>query len=138
MKDRKRGILIGEKTFGKGSVQQIRGFGKGGFKLTMSRYYTPNDVNIDKIGISPDKEVKEPEFTEEELGYLKILLENNRIVISSMKTLCRTRQKIDSFITSLRNEDIQLKRDVLEDSLSVNTIAGWIFLQCTISNSIYR
>ncbi|HOV65222.1 MAG TPA: S41 family peptidase, partial [Spirochaetia bacterium] len=113
MKDTKRGILIGEKTFGKGSVQQIRGFGKGGFKLTMSRYYTPNDINIDKIGISPDKEVKEPEFTEEELGYLKILLENNRIVNFVNENPVQDKAKIDSFITSLRNENIQLGKDVL-------------------------
>ena len=41
LKDTDRAYLIGETTFGKGSVQQIRSFGKGGFKLTTSRYYTP-------------------------------------------------------------------------------------------------
>ena len=79
MKDSKRGVLVGDKTFGKGSVQQIRSFGKGGFKLTTSRYYTPNNTNIDKVGIVPDVTVKEPELSEKELASLKILIEQNRI-----------------------------------------------------------
>ncbi len=41
LKDRKRAWLLGETTYGKGSVQQVIPFDKTGFKLTMARYYTP-------------------------------------------------------------------------------------------------
>ena len=54
LKDQKRAYLVGERSYGKGAVQQIFPLGETGFKLTMSRYYTPSDANIDKVGISPD------------------------------------------------------------------------------------
>ncbi|KXG78742.1 Carboxy-terminal processing protease CtpB [Fervidicola ferrireducens] len=60
IKDRKSGILIGEKTFGKATVQQIVDLGPfGGIKITVGRYVTPGGVDINKSGISPDIEVKQ-------------------------------------------------------------------------------
>ena len=55
----KRGILIGEKTFGKGSVQSIIPVGAelGAIKLTTARYYTPDGVCIEGKGVQPDVEV---------------------------------------------------------------------------------
>jgi carboxyl-terminal processing protease len=51
--------LMGEKSYGKGSVQQILQLNGGGtLKVTVARWYTPNDKNIDKEGIKPDTEVK--------------------------------------------------------------------------------
>ncbi len=67
LKDYHLAYLVGEKTFGKGSVQQVRNLpNNDGLKITMARYYTPSDTNIDGIGIPPDLEVLYPEFTEEE------------------------------------------------------------------------
>ena len=56
VKDTKSGTLIGTKTFGKGIVQNIRPFGNdgAGIKMTVSEYFTPNDINIHGIGIEPD------------------------------------------------------------------------------------
>ena len=54
MKDRRRALLIGERSYGKGSVQQVFPIDKTGFKLTMARYYSPSGINIDKKGIDPD------------------------------------------------------------------------------------
>ncbi len=54
LKDQKRAYLVGENSYGKGSVQQIIPVDETGFKLTMARYYTPSDENIDKTGIPPD------------------------------------------------------------------------------------
>ena len=54
LKDQKRAYLVGENSYGKGSVQQIIPVDDTGFKLTMARYYTPSDENIDKTGIPPD------------------------------------------------------------------------------------
>ena len=62
IKDRKAGLLIGVKTFGKGLVQSIEQLKDGsGIKLTTQKYYTPNGISINKIGIQPDIEVKAPE-----------------------------------------------------------------------------
>lgn len=58
IKDHKRGTLIGEKTFGKGSVQEIETLGKGAkMRITVAHWYTPGGKNISKEGISPDIEV---------------------------------------------------------------------------------
>jgi len=59
VKDRKAGLLIGTKTFGKGLVQTVEKLNDGsGFKLTIQKYYTPNGTDINKVGIEPDIEVK--------------------------------------------------------------------------------
>lgn len=59
IKDLKRGILVGEKTFGKGSVQEIENLAKGSkLRITIAHWYTPNGINIGKQGILPDIEVK--------------------------------------------------------------------------------
>lgn len=73
MKDTKRALLLGQKTYGKGSVQQIFPLDKAGFKLTMARYYTPSGVNIDKVGIEPDIKVPEPELSDKELAEVQRL-----------------------------------------------------------------
>jgi carboxyl-terminal processing protease len=59
LKDYNRGVLIGTKTFGKGSVQQVRPFPDGSaLKITMSHYYTPKGKDIDKNGLEPDYKVE--------------------------------------------------------------------------------
>ncbi len=77
LKDRDRALLMGTTTFGKGSVQQVRRIGDGGFRLTMSRYYTPAGISIDRSGIAPDIEVAEPELSDEQQqAYAQIRREN--------------------------------------------------------------
>jgi carboxyl-terminal processing protease len=60
LKYHKRAILVGEKTFGKGSVQTtIPLKDKGGLKLTTAKYYLPCGTSISEIGVEPDISVKE-------------------------------------------------------------------------------
>ena len=60
LKDHKRAILLGEKTFGKGSVQTIIPLkNKGGLRLTTAKYYLPSGTTISEIGVEPDIVVKE-------------------------------------------------------------------------------
>jgi carboxyl-terminal processing protease len=68
LKDYHLAYLVGERTYGKGSVQQVIPLSNtDGIKITMARYYTPSDMNIDKIGIPPDLEVKNlADLSEEE------------------------------------------------------------------------
>jgi carboxyl-terminal processing protease len=59
IKDHNRGTLVGEKTFGKGSVQQIETLAGGAaLRVTIAHWYTPNGKNIGKEGIAPNVEVK--------------------------------------------------------------------------------
>jgi carboxyl-terminal processing protease len=55
LKDHKRAVIMGQRTFGKGSVQSIVKLGDGsGLKLTIARYYTPSGKSIQAYGIEPD------------------------------------------------------------------------------------
>ena len=60
LKDHKRAIILGESSYGKGSVQSIIPLkNKGAIRLTVSKYYLPSGKSISEIGITPDIEVEE-------------------------------------------------------------------------------
>ena len=60
LKDHKRAILIGDRTYGKGSVQSIIPLNnKGAIRLTVSKYYLPSGDSISEIGVVPDFEIAE-------------------------------------------------------------------------------
>ena len=60
LKDHKRAILIGENSFGKGSVQSIIPLkNDGAIRLTIAKYYLPSGKSISEVGVSPDIEIDE-------------------------------------------------------------------------------
>ncbi len=60
LKDHKRAIILGENSYGKGSVQSIIPLKNGGgIRLTISKYYLPSGKSISEVGVSPDIIVKE-------------------------------------------------------------------------------
>ncbi len=60
LKDHKRAILLGEQSYGKGSVQSIIPLkNKGAIRLTISKYYLPSGKSISEVGVVPDIEVAE-------------------------------------------------------------------------------
>ena len=60
MKDHKRAIILGENTYGKGSVQSIIPLKNGGgMRLTISKYYLPSGKSISEVGVTPDILVEE-------------------------------------------------------------------------------
>ena len=60
LKDNKRAILLGENTYGKGSVQSIIHLkNNGAIRLTISKYYLPSGKSISEVGVTPDIEVTE-------------------------------------------------------------------------------
>src|SRR3989339_1492658 len=68
LQDTKKGVLIGEQTYGKGSVQDLETFPDGSaLKLTIAEWFTPNGKNINKEGIKPDIEIKE-DWENEKVG----------------------------------------------------------------------
>lgn len=67
LKDNKRAVIIGEKSFGKGSVQSVIPLPDGsGLRLTTAKYYTPSGVSIHGVGITPDVVVERKTPPEEE------------------------------------------------------------------------
>jgi len=82
LKDRKRAKIVGEKTFGKGSVQNVlRLFNEVdkeelGLKITTAKYYTPAGYEINGKGIEPDIKVELPKMTpKEELDAIRLIEE---------------------------------------------------------------
>ena len=60
LKDHKRAIILGEKTYGKGSVQSVIPLSDGGgMRLTVSKYYLPSGKSISEVGVEPDILVEE-------------------------------------------------------------------------------
>ena len=60
LKDHKRAIILGENSYGKGSVQSIIPLNNGGgIRLTISKYYLPSGKSISEVGVSPDIVVEE-------------------------------------------------------------------------------
>lgn len=86
LKDYHLGYLVGERTYGKGSVQQVVPLSNiDGIKLTMARYYTPSDSNIDKIGIPPDLEIKNLEELSKEQEEVYVNLINSNIITETVE-----------------------------------------------------
>ncbi len=68
LKDNGKATIVGEKTYGKGVIQELLTLTDGsGLKITTSEYYTPNRNKINEVGITPDVEVKLDEEVEDEL-----------------------------------------------------------------------
>ena len=64
LKDHRRAIVVGTKSFGKGSVQTVMPLrGDGAMRLTTARYYTPSGRSIQALGVSPDIVVAQPRTT---------------------------------------------------------------------------
>jgi carboxyl-terminal processing protease len=126
LKDRGRAYLIGEKSFGKGSVQQVYPLDKAGFKITTARYYTPSDVNIDKIGIPPDLEVNFPEFTEDDTVKLNELIKSNKIPSFVAANPQAGSAQIENFAGTLSKDyklDIQLLKRLIRNEQNRTVIA---------------
>lgn len=131
LKDTKKAYIVGEKSFGKGSVQIPSGLvNKDGFKITVARYYSPLDVNIDKRGIRPDMEVLYPEFTEEQKnewerlekdGVVPSYVENHpdmseKEISAYANQLKKTYKLEESFLRKIiRNEAGRTKKALLYD-----------------------
>ncbi|MCL2879923.1 MAG: S41 family peptidase [Treponema sp.] len=126
LKDRGRAFLVGEKSYGKGSVQQVYPMDNVGFKITTARYYTPSDVNIDKIGIPPDREVKYPDFTDADTDKLTSLINDNKIPDFVKNNPDADAAQIDTFARTLEKEyslDLTLLKRLIRNEQNRTTIA---------------
>jgi carboxyl-terminal processing protease len=123
LQDHGRAIVIGEKSFGKGSVQTVIPLrGDGAMRLTTARYYTPSGRSIQALGVSPDIVVvqpprqPEPEVTEEESSAaersrfeadLRGSLTNDSLTEDERRQIEEERAKAEA-AAELRKQDYQL------------------------------
>lgn len=106
MQDHGRGIILGSKTFGKGSVQTIQDLPAGGaVKLTTSRYYTPGGRSIQSLGIEPDIITKPGSWTRPENESFSALTESSLPGALSNTTLEDEETSGDEEITDEEKED---------------------------------
>ena len=119
LQDHQRAVVIGTRSFGKGSVQTIMPLqGDGAIRLTTARYYTPSGRSIQALGVSPDILVEQrppSEATDEEKDTanqrfeadLKGALGNDSLTEDEKKQL-ETERKVQEQVAKLRDEDYQL------------------------------
>jgi carboxyl-terminal processing protease len=108
LQDNKRAVLVGEKTFGKGLVQSVHPLGDGsGMAVTIAKYYTPNNRDINKKGIEPDYPVKLTEaqkkaITKEMIGTLKDPQYAKALEILNQKILASQKGNLQSQQPSIK------------------------------------
>lgn len=119
LKDHRRAIIVGTKSFGKGSVQTIMPLrGDGAMRLTTARYYTPSGRSIQNLGVSPDIIVKQPrrvtttQAEDEARGIrseadLRGSLSNDSLSEDEIRQIEEDRAKAEAS-AKLRDEDYQL------------------------------
>ncbi len=122
LQDHRRAIVVGTKSFGKGSVQTVMPLrGDGSIRLTTARYYTPSGRSIQNLGVSPDIVVEQPRTdpnatAEEEdtpanamrsEADLRGALDNDSLSEDEVKQIEAERAKADQ-AAKLRTEDYQL------------------------------
>lgn len=122
LQDHRRAIVVGTKSFGKGSVQTVMPLrGDSGMRLTTARYYTPSGRSIQALGVSPDIVVEQPipspsaEEDEEETNGrpprteadLRGSLNNDSLTEDEIRQIEEERAEAEA-AAALRDEDFQL------------------------------
>ncbi len=101
IKDTRRGILVGQKTFGKGVVQKRYPLGKiGAMSLTISSYYTPNGTSIDKEGITP---------------HVYVTPEKLELIEQTMQRMVREKDIVEDFVTKWIEEELKRTGELPND-----------------------
>jgi len=132
LQDHRRAIVVGAKSFGKGSVQTVMRLGdKGAMKLTTARYYTPSGRSIQALGIEPDILVEQRQIEvsedDERRGRSEAQLRGslqNELTDEQRERLEEERARHEA-TASLREEDFQLAYALdLLNGLSIYGAAG--------------
>ncbi len=101
LQDHKRAIIIGEQSYGKGSVQEPFILKDGSIlKLTIAKWYTPEDKNIDNNGITPD--ILIPLFDRDFTARYDRQMENAKIILN---TLLSTNMEREKLIEEMKSKD---------------------------------
>jgi len=120
LQDHRRAIVVGTKSFGKGSVQTVMPLrGDGAMRLTTARYYTPSGRSIQALGVSPDilveqprrdrnaEEVDETERNSRSEADLRGSLNNDSLTDDEIRQIEEDRERVAE-AAKLREDDFQL------------------------------
>ena len=124
IKDTGRGILVGDKTYGKGVVQKrypIRGI--GAVSLTISSYYTPNGISIDRSGITPHVPISEKQPDRMEQVMQRFVAEKNTVedfVTNWIETTVKQTGVHPKDFNKLEAEIPQFRQKLLDDGYRVS------------------
>lgn len=122
LKDTKSAYLVGQNTYGKGSVQEPRGLPyEDGFKLTIAKYYSPSGANIDEVGIPPDETVNLPGVSVEEQQIYVDLMNSNKIYDFANEKKDVTEKEIFDFAEELYKE-FPLEKVVLRRLIRIYSV----------------
>ena len=117
LQDHRRGIVVGEKTFGKGSVQTIMPLSsKGAIRLTTARYYTPSGRSIQALGVEPDIVVEQVKLDKAEDGEKRKRYSESQIrgslkndsLTEEEQAIRKKEEEAHAATEKLRGEDYQL------------------------------
>lgn len=116
IKDKQRGVLVGTKTFGKGTVQSVSDIdGEGALALTIAKYYTPSGKCIDGIGIEPNINVEPFKATKEENKIMEKLKKSPLVKEFLDQHPFWEKKNLDSLIENLKKEEnIEVGKTLLE------------------------
>ena len=130
LQDHRRAIILGTKSFGKGSVQTIMPLqGNGAIRLTTSRYYTPSGRSIQAVGVVPDvlvEQARAPDDSDKTQktrteASLRGSLTNDSLSESDKKRLEEEEKEL--------NEKAKLRRDDYQLSYAIDLLKGFSVLQ---------
>jgi len=114
IKDQERGILLGTRTFGKGTVQMdIPLEDNGGIRLTVARYYTPSGNCIEGLGIEPDVKVEAFRPDEEEREILARLRKSEYVKKFLAEHPLWDKENLTPLIDELSEEEIYVEDEEL-------------------------
>lgn len=125
VKDTKRGIVIGTKTFGKGSVQHVIPLMHNtAIALTIQKYYTPSGESIHRKGIKPDIEVKLPDFTKDDRRHFREIKDKKLIQTFLEKNPGYTPENIKKFQAEMKKQGLGLSdyaaKRAIKDEINKN------------------
>jgi carboxyl-terminal processing protease len=113
MQDNKRATILGNQSFGKGSVQNIYPLShKTGVALTIQKYYTPSGVSIHKKGITPDVVINQIIPDEDEKNNLDKIIKSNIVNSFVSENPGYTEKNINLFIELLNKKGLKLRTQV--------------------------
>lgn len=132
LQDHKRAVLIGEQTFGKGSVQTVMQIDKDeGLKLTTAKYYLPSGRTIQAVGVTPDIIVYPGVTPENENNFsikesdLKRHLQSELDKVNTQNTKTKTENEDKKIITqNMIYQDIQLK-SAIDVLMALNVVGAF-------------